>query len=151
MKINIGILHVPSHLLPTSCSKEPIIQNPKPIQFTTQEEEHEKQLQSELQVYSRRPRIPQQNQPPELGPNLVEDTVVDEGYSTVNDLNATIDDLHVPIAIRKRLRSCTQHPISNYLILSCHQNTRLSSQRLIKWRFPKMFMMLLKIQNGEVL
>ena len=71
---------------------------PIPSPISSHGQEREAISERPLQVYSRRPKASQQDQ--SLNQEL------DPGVSS---------DLDLPIAIRKAVRTCTKHPISNFL------------------------------------
>ncbi|KAH9668313.1 hypothetical protein KPL70_021366 [Citrus sinensis] len=96
---------------PGNVSVQPPLENssPSPFPITSPISSHgqEREAISErpLQVYSRRPKASQQDQ------------------SLNQELDPRVSsDLDLPIAIRKAIRTCTKHPISNFL--TC---TKLSS------------------------
>ena len=77
----------------------------------------------ELKVYARRQKDPnpierplpttcQSNFPSSTPTKVVQGNI--DSYSSTDDLSLT-DDLHIPIAQRKGVRSCTQHPISHFV------------------------------------
>lgn len=88
---------------------------PEPSQEShSGEESHTlKEMQKAILVYSRRPKEPQQCQS------------MDPKYrSRIHVGNvAPFDDMWIPIAKQKGVRSCTQHPITNHLTY-----TKLSTQ-----------------------
>ena len=82
--------------------------------------EHSSQLPvptSELRVYTRRKRNQEEIQPAqpqethESQPNLTSENM--QGTTTTTDL--TNNDLELPIALRKGVRTCTSHPIQNFV------------------------------------
>lgn len=95
-------------MLPISESISPSIPSvteniiPEPIQISEPVQREE----PSLRVYSRRPRVTQQNQPSEP---------TSDPPQELQQEKSKVDDLDAPIAIRKGVRSCTQHPISKHL------------------------------------
>ncbi|EOY17116.1 Cysteine-rich RLK (RECEPTOR-like protein kinase) 8 [Theobroma cacao] len=87
------------------------------------------QQQSELRVYSRRNKKPQEvqsftHQPccQESNPQVTAETeteIIGAGdTSNLPQVETQPNEWDIPIALRKGVRSCTQHPISNYLSYS---------------------------------
>lgn len=64
--------------------------------------------QQELQVYSRRKKL-------QVDEDIVNPTISQQITPVVDPRSGTCHDLNIPIAIRKGEKSCTQHPISNFV------------------------------------
>ncbi|RVW30881.1 Retrovirus-related Pol polyprotein from transposon TNT 1-94 [Vitis vinifera] len=116
--VNQPIPDIPQPILPKIAPEQPVpsTSQSKPTIPTSSSTQHANNI--ELHVYSRRKRpreeledhtILEQNQesnPRSESPsNSIQETKV---YDTPNDL-------YMPIALRKGVRSCTQHPISNFI------------------------------------
>ena len=126
----------PSISLPISLSlQEPMQEAPletctqsksESTQITSQGGELEKKTQSEFKyfpkVYTRKHCVPLQGQYSDLEPNHEEAAECNiEGNCTVenlNPLNESVDELDLPVALRKGVRSCTKHSIKNFLTYS---------------------------------
>ena len=68
-------------------------------------------------VYSRRPKTPMQHQESKLLANPYVTNSQEEEEACLED-NGEVNDLDLPIAVRKGVRTCTKHPISNHLTYS---------------------------------
>ncbi|XP_075499991.1 uncharacterized protein LOC142538567 [Primulina tabacum] len=81
------------------------------VHIPIQETEEESTLLQELKVYSRRKK-------PQATKDIVNPNNSQEDEPVVDPQSNTTLDLDLPIAVRKRKRSCTQHPISNFVSYS---------------------------------
>ena len=103
---------------------QPVIQN----QITNQPESNNETHTSTLKVYSRKKQ---------LNPTSQASIIVHESGTEDNTQNSIpnfvpyiFDDIEIPIALRKGVRSCTQHPMSHFVSLqnlSPHYKAFLSS------------------------
>ncbi|KAJ4721161.1 Retrovirus-related Pol polyprotein from transposon TNT 1-94 [Melia azedarach] len=75
------------------------------------QEQQQPSSPQELKVYSRRQK--ETIHSPKLNQSLEPEKAIPEDTSKF--LNSSLDDLDIPIALRKGVRSCTQHPIANFI------------------------------------
>ena len=107
---NFGKLSLPS---PVIFLDTPILENNIPI-GSLDNESGQTQQQPEVYVYSWR-NIPKRGESPVNLQQRQESKPNSGTLPQESNLTPEINDLDIPIALRKGVRSCTQYPISNFV------------------------------------